>query len=132
MSFTLTREYVDSLAAASASGDFGAWLAAIDPEVKWRIGGSEDKGAGKAGVYVRRGSVSLWLWGLVRGHCELLLIRLGNWVRQNRDQVVHHFLRHFPEMFPDGIKIETVSTEVSCIRMMAHRPDQTDSDHVPM
>jgi len=52
MAFTLTREFMDQLSAAAAKGDFGPYIASVDPDVEWRIGGSEDKGSGREGVYV--------------------------------------------------------------------------------
>lgn len=52
MPFTLTREYLDTIAAAAAKGDIQPFIDSIDPDVKWRIGGSEEKGTGREGVYV--------------------------------------------------------------------------------
>ena len=55
MVFTLTRAFLDNITAAAAKGDFGPWLDSIDPDVKWRLGGSEERGTGKDGVYVSSG-----------------------------------------------------------------------------
>lgn len=52
MPFTLTHSHVASLFTFAAAGNPGPLLAEVDPDVAWRVGASEDKGAGRAGVYV--------------------------------------------------------------------------------
>lgn len=52
MTFTLTREFLDVIATAAAKGDIGPFVDSIDPDVKWRIGASDERGTGREGVYV--------------------------------------------------------------------------------
>lgn len=52
MTFTLTREHVAKLMAATAEGDLGPFVAEADPDVVWRLGGSDEQGEGRSGVYV--------------------------------------------------------------------------------
>jgi hypothetical protein len=67
MTFTLTREYLDKIATAAAKGDIQPFIDSIDPNVKWRIGASDEKGTGREGVYVsqplsRAGLASVGDW----------------------------------------------------------------------
>ncbi len=51
MSFTLTPEHLASLMDPIKEGNMGPFLAAVDPEVEWRVGASDKPGTGHAGVY---------------------------------------------------------------------------------
>ncbi len=52
MTFTLTKEHIESLATPAKGGDLMPWIGACDEKVKWRIGASEEEGKGRSGVYV--------------------------------------------------------------------------------
>lgn len=52
MTFTLTTDYIQSLATPAKEGDLMPWINACDENVKWRIGASDEVGKGRSGVYV--------------------------------------------------------------------------------
>jgi len=54
MTFTLTEDFIRSLATPAKEGDLMPWIGSCDENVKWRIGASEEVGKGRAGVYVSR------------------------------------------------------------------------------
>lgn len=49
--FTLTREHFDAIMAPIQGGNMAPFLAAMDPAVEWRVGGSDKPGKGGSGVY---------------------------------------------------------------------------------
>ncbi len=52
MSFTLTPAHVQGLLDPAAQGDMGTFLGALDPDVVWQLGASDQPGEGRSGVYV--------------------------------------------------------------------------------
>lgn len=52
MAFTLTTSHVKSIMDAAERGDWGPFVDAIDPDVKWTIGDEAKDPIRKTGIYV--------------------------------------------------------------------------------
>ncbi|KAF4631859.1 hypothetical protein G7Y89_g6270 [Cudoniella acicularis] len=51
MAFTVTRQHLASIFELTSKGEWGPFLAALDPEVRWWIGADEHDPASKTGIY---------------------------------------------------------------------------------
>jgi hypothetical protein len=51
MSFTLTAEHLAAILDPIQGGDMQPFLDAIDPDVEWRVGASDQPGKGHTGLY---------------------------------------------------------------------------------